>query len=203
MSRFLKGTECPEGLICFPKLKTGQVDLEGKERPTTLVLAWPKAGNDAWLAKLKGIVDAARVERFGPQQKVKSPIKDADTYETEQGDIFAEKHPELAGHFFINLQSRKPFALVGANPKDVLNPEDVESGDIGRCAIHAYAWEYQSKKGVSFGHGNIQRLRAGDVKIGGGGAASPDDDFGDDVSAKAAKSAADLAVTDDAGWETE
>ena len=191
--RYMKGSECPEGRLLFLRLDP---DENGKR---TMAMAWPKSAD---LGRLKEAIQAAVTETYGANPpKMKSPVKDADTYEGEDGQLFADKYPDLAGHVFVNLSTHKDFVIVGPDPKTKLEPHDIRSGDYGRAALHAYTWENSGKKGVSLGFGNVQKLRDGEA-IGGGGGSDPVSDFDDDVSAQAAKVRADSAV-DDAqagGW---
>ena len=109
--------------------------------------------------------------------KSELPLKDGD----DSGK------PHLEDHFYMNLKTSYPVACLDAN-KQPINPAQINRGDTVVFMFSPYNWEYNGRKGISFGLGNIILLEEADEEakkeLGGGGATDPLSDFqGFDTSA--------------------
>jgi hypothetical protein len=109
-----------------------------------------------------------------PPKKLRTPIKDGDEME----------NPEYAGHWVMTFKANEnyPPTVIGTKrgPDGVfvrLTEKEFYGGCYARATINAYAYDMTANKGVSFGLGNIQKLRDGERFGGGGGNA--DDEFAD------------------------
>jgi|KBSSwiStaDraftv2_1062776.scaffolds.fasta_scaffold470548_4 hypothetical protein len=130
-------------------------------------------------------IKAAIIEKWGSEEDAPGnlllPIKDGDELENDQ----------YAGHYVINFKASDKFPpLVVGTKRDedgnfvvLTSDKQFYGGCYARAVVNAYAWELLNKKGkvvkagVSFGLGNVQKLRDGERF--GGGSAAPEADFDD------------------------
>lgn len=106
-------------------------------------------------------------------KNLKSIIHDGDT----EGDT--DKYPELEGHWYmsVNTSTKYPPKVVDRKLQPILDATEVYSGIWANVSLQAYGYAVQGSSGVSFGLGNVQKLRDGEPL--GGVAARPEDEFDD------------------------
>lgn len=105
--------------------------------------------------------------------KLTSIITDGDG-ENQEGVPWTEKNPERAGHWFFSVRSNTRPGVVNA-ALEKIDGEEIYSGCYVKAALSCYAYNYEGKKGVSFGLNNLQFIRDGERL--GGGSSDPTDDF--------------------------
>jgi hypothetical protein len=190
MSRFIKGKDCPECRFLYTHTLTPK---EGDEKRSMLLAFAP----DKDLSGFEAAIKAAAQEAGKGDVKFRSPIKPS-TYEKQSGETYEDQFPELKGYRFVNVSTYRDFPIVGtrkgADGKlEHLDPSSVRMGDYGRCGL-AFRWfERDGNRGVTVNFSGVQKLRDGEP-LGEGGGPNVDDEFGDDVSANAARANADAAI---------
>jgi len=168
----------PEFRVSFPSVfKPKFNSLSGKNEYLVDAL-FPKKTTD--MSVFKKALEAACINQWGSKdnvpKKLRNPIKDGDQSELE----------EYSGHWYITFKAGEKYQpLVIGTKKDAngkfieLNEKEFYGGCYARAVVNAYAYDQQVNKGVSFGLGNIQKLRDGERF--GGGFATAEDSFSDIV----------------------
>jgi len=145
---------------------------EGDVPKYNVTLLIPKS-DKATLAKMKAAFDEAAAAKFPKlPAKLHSTLHDGDGTKPETGEPFGD---ECTRHMVIVVASKNKPGLVDASMNEVIDPTAWNSGDFGKASINAYAYEYQGKKGVSFGLNNLQFLSKGESL--GAGRSRAEDDF--------------------------
>ncbi len=165
----------PAARLAFPSLFKMRPRIKGSEKLSyQAVLLFPP-GTDfkAFLAA----ATAALTAKFGkpvPLNKLADfPIRKCESLEAPPAGY------EPGWHFISLHNTRRP-AVVDRNG-DAIEESDAEKlygGCWVRASINAWAWEYTSRKGVSFGLNGIQLLRD-DAPFVASGAAAARASFGD------------------------
>ena len=135
-------------------------DAEGKARMDALIEEVKREGaKSKWDGKIPPRVDIA--------------LHDGDGGRPSDGEPFGA---ECKGHWVISARSDHQPDMVDENLNPIINKTDLYSGCYARVGINPYAYNYQGKKGISFGLNTIQKLRDGEPL--GGERAKASDDFG-------------------------
>lgn len=137
----------------------------------TVEIAKDPAQQKLWDAMVAS-VDSAAKEKFGEMPKVfKKPFLKGDEQVSQKT---GEPYDGYAGCVILRttagLKSRP--ALVGPD-KSGIDAAEIYSGCYARAKVRPYGWDF-AKKGVSFGLGNVQKVRDGEA-LGGGGTSAEDD----------------------------
>lgn len=180
----------PEFRVSYPSVfKTKYNELADKEEFVVQAL-FPKDGTD--LTGFKNAIKAAIAQKWpkGLEKKTKEMV--SKNYPIKDGDEMDK--PETAGMWVMNFKANENY-----QPAVVSTKKDPETGEFvkltserefyggcwARAMINVYAYEAKTQKGavanagVSFGLGNIQKLRD-DEKFGGMNF-NPEEDFADRV----------------------
>jgi len=156
-----------------------QVTYQGLNKPNekgqyNLTVRVPKSAKER-LGVFSHCYKECLLEKFPPKTKLPKgdlPIKDGD-------DSGKDKYVE---HFYMNVKTSYEVQAVGPDKK-AIHVSEIENGDTIAFKFNAYTWDYNGKKGISFGLGNIILLEKGNdadkAVLGGGGSSNPEDDFGD------------------------
>lgn len=148
--------------------------IDGDQDPKFSVMLLIPKSDKKTLADLKAAEQAAaeigKSSKFGGKipQNLASIIRD--------GDEFAEDYPERAGHWFMSVTSpanRRP-NVVDQNVQPILDQSEVYSGCYARLSLNAFPYTFGSKKGISFGIVNVQKMAEGEPL---GGVTRAEDDF--------------------------
>lgn len=141
---------------------------EGQDPKYSVMLLIPKS-DAGTVSRIKKAIDAAAQKglatKFGGKLPtvLKTTFKDADTDTDQDGDIFADKWPETAGHYVINVSSRVKPQIVDADLNPIINPVEFYSGCYGRASINFFAYNTNGNKGISAGLNNLQKLEDGEA----------------------------------------
>lgn len=103
-----------------------------------------------------------------PQGVRRSPIKDGDVPNSENKIHFP-------GYYSANAGTMYQPGLVDANVQPIINQGEFYPGCYARAKVHAFWFDKDGNKGISFSLGNIQKTRDGE-RMGGGRAAADDFD---------------------------
>lgn len=163
----------PVGRVSYPQVFTAKKnDLNGKDE-YSLVLLFDKGAD---LSALKAAAAAAVIKKWG-EDKTKWPANIRTPFR-DQGERMKDGKLPLgyeAGSIFITLKSSQRPGLVDQNVQDIIEQADFYAGCYARCTVGVYAYDQKGNRGVSFGLGNIQKVKDGDPL--GGGRTKPQDDF--------------------------
>ena len=157
----------------FSALTARKNEMNGKEEFSTQVLV-PKTDTET-VGQLKAAAKAALTAKFGDKipKNIRNPLRDGDTETKSDGSPLGA---EYAGHYFFNTKSTAKPGAVDAHGHDILGNNDIVSGDYGRVALNAYAYDQAGNKGVSYGLNNIMFMSKGESL--GGAKPSAASDFG-------------------------
>lgn len=152
----------PEFRIAFPALFTPKKnDLNGKDEYSCVALF--KKGED--LAKLKAAAQEALEKKFGSDKNkwpknLRSPFRDQGdrAKENDAGDMVLPQGYE-DGAIYLNLRSQQRPGVVDNQVQAILDSSEVYGGCWCIASINAYAYDMKGNRGVSFGLGNIQKIR--------------------------------------------
>lgn len=82
-----------------------------------------------------------------------SIIHDGDT----EQDL--EKYPEFEGHWYMAVRSDRKPVIVDQNVQEIFDAAEVYSGCWVKASVNAYPFNFEGKKGISFGLNAIQKVR--------------------------------------------
>ena len=90
----------------------------------------------------------------------------------EEADL--ERNPEYEGHWYMTVSSKTKPGIVARDLEPITDSTEVYSGCYVKASINAYPYNFNGKKGVTFGLNHIQKISDGDPL---GGRSRADDDF--------------------------
>lgn len=155
--------------LCYPHLFTPRADDDGGEPKYSCAILIPKSDTATVEALRKAEADAeaeGKSSKWGGKGKSKpSVIKD--------GDETAEDYPERAGHWMMNISSKRRPGVVDQNLQDIIDPGEIYAGCWVRVSLGSYPYTFKGN-GVGFGLNNVQKVDDGEPL---GGASTPADDF--------------------------
>jgi hypothetical protein len=100
-------------------------------------------------------------------------------YPMRDGDEERPDDENYAGCMFVNASSGNKPGMVDEDLNPILERESLYSGCFGRASVNFYAFNTSGNKGIACGLNNLQKLEDG-PNLGGGGA-SAESDFGEDL----------------------
>ena len=140
---------------------------EGTDAKYSVMLLIPKS-DVGTITRMRKAIDVAAQKGLATKFAGKMPavlkttLKDADKDTDQDGELFADKWPETAGHYVINVSSRTQPQVVDAALNPIINPTEVYSGCYGRASINFFAYNNNGNKGISAGLNNVQKLEDGE-----------------------------------------
>lgn len=153
---------------------------ENQEPKYSVMLLIPKS-DIGTITRIKKAIDAAAQKglatKFGGKLPaiLRTTFKDADKDTDQDGEVFATKWPETAGHYIINVSSKNAPQIVDANLNPIIDPSELYSGCYGRASINFFAYNNNGNKGISAGLNNLQKLEDGEPL---GSFSTAEQDFG-------------------------
>ena len=102
-------------------------------------------------------------------KNLKMPLRDGD----EEKDT--DDNPEYAGMFFLNASSKRQPGLVDSHKQEIIDREELKSGDWGKVSINFFPFAASGNNGIGVGINNIMKTKDG-IALG-GTPASAEDDF--------------------------
>lgn len=138
----------------------GKPNDKGK-RKYEVTMLFPK-GTD--LSVLKKAVIEVMTEKFGADQakwpkNIHNPFRDQGEKAAADGE--PSNGYEKGAVFTAARSDRKP-GIVGPNRQPIIDPSEFFSGCYAKAQIHAYWFDAEKKKGVTFGLDNIQMVKTGE-----------------------------------------
>lgn len=166
----------PTFRVSYPNVfKAKKNDLNGKDEFSVVALF--KKGED--LTALKAAAAKAITDKWGPDkfkwpQNLRTPfrLQEERAKEVDGKRILPAGHEE--GAVFLNLKSSQRPGVVDQNVQDILDESQFYAGCFARASVNAYAYDQKGNRGVSFGLGNIQKVKDGEPL---GNRARPEADF--------------------------
>lgn len=142
--------------------------VDGQEPKFSVCLLIPKS-DVATIGRIEAACEAAIKAKWPAKRppNLRMPLRDGDA---------EDKGPEFAGHWFVNVSSKRKPGVVDAALNPIIDPAELYSGCYGRASINAFAYDQAGNRGVSFGLLNLQKLADGEPL---GGRSRPEDDFAD------------------------
>jgi hypothetical protein len=139
-------------------------DMNGKDEFSTQVLV--QKSDTETIAALKAAAKEALTAKFGDKipKTVRNPMRDGDTETKSDGSPLGA---EYAGCWYFSTKSSKKPGIIDANGRDLISSDAVASGDFGRVAVNAYAYDAAGNKGVAFGLNHVMLIEKG-TPLGGG-----------------------------------
>jgi hypothetical protein len=141
----------------------------------SLLLLIPKENDGGTLAAMREaqkVALASFKERFG-----KNAPRDYDTIHDCDEEDDLEAYPERAGHYRVNVSSKRAPGVVDVLKRPITDETEVYSGAYVRVSLDCYPYSGQQNKGVTFGLNHVQKLEDGEAL--GGVATSAEDAFDD------------------------
>jgi hypothetical protein len=133
----------------------------------------PRGDNAKKMKKLKAMVESVGTTAFGEEwTKIKKkpysyPIRDGSEKEGVDG-----YGPDV--EFICPKSTSKIPPAVVDKKRQPIDESEMFGGCYAIASVTVYAYDYDGKKGVTFGLGNVQKVADGDRF---GGFSSPEDDF--------------------------
>lgn len=131
----------------------------------------PKDPNDivadaAKFQELRNLATAAAVEKWGADKtkwppNLQTPFRDG---KEKDYDGYGE------GVVFCTFASEYKPGLVDGQLQAIIDPKEFYAGCYALAKVHAYAWSYMGKNGVSFSLWHLQKYKDGPAFAGGGDA---------------------------------
>jgi len=160
----------PTFRVSFPSVFQARKvsDQNAAEEPKFRITMLFKKTDD--ISTLKAAVKAAGIAKWGPDmnkwpKKLMLPFRDG-----------AEKDFDGYGPdvIFVGASSKQKPAVVDQSVQAIIDPSEFYGGCYARATVNAFTWEFMGKAGISFGLGNIQKVKDGDSFS---GKSKPENDF--------------------------
>ncbi len=178
----------PEFRVSFPNVFKPKMNDLSKVEEYSLVALFPKGAD---LTKLKLEAQAAITKKWG-EDKTKWPANLRTPFRDQSERAKDGKLPlgYEEGAIYLNLKAKQRPGIVDDKVQDIIDEREFYAGCWARATLNAYAYDQKGNRGVSFGLGNIQKLRDGEPL---GGRTRPEDDFAPvEGAGSASKNATDL-----------
>lgn len=146
----------------------------GKEedKKYSCVLLIPKT-DKVTLKKMRDAQQSALSNNLAKLWNNKTPKDWGDTIKDgDEADL--ERNPEFAGHWYLTVSSKTKPGVVDGALNEIIDSTAIYSGCYAKASINAFAYNYQGKKGITFGLNHIQKVADGDYL---GGRSRAEDDF--------------------------
>lgn len=97
-------------------------------------------------------------KKFGGKvpKKWHDPLRDGD----EEKDL--DRNPEYAGCYFINANSLRKPGLIDRRGQEIIDPDELKSGDYAKVDINFFAYTNTGNSGVGCSINNVLKTRDGE-----------------------------------------
>lgn len=159
----MSSVRTPNGILSFPNLFVAKPQVAGGDPRFSLNLILDKAAQatDAY-KQLRALVADAIDDKWGQgkskdaewirRTKLRLPFRPCADRDYAGYDV--------DGGVFISPWSKNKPGIVDKDLNDIMVPGDVYSGQLVRCTVHAFSYDTQGNKGVSFNLNNVQIVKA-------------------------------------------
>lgn len=157
--------------IFKPKLN----ELNGKNE-YSLVALFPKGAD---LSALQKAATAAATKKWGADKtkwpkNIRSPFRDQGERAKDVDGKSVLPAGYEAGAIFLTLKSKEKPGVVDQQVNDIMDESEVYAGCYMKASVNAYAYDEKGNRGISFGLGNLQKVKDGESL---GGRTRAQDDF--------------------------
>lgn len=162
----------PEFRCSYPNVfKPRRNELSGQDEYSVVAL-FPKGAD---LSALKKAAQEAIIKKWGADKakwpaNLKSPFRDQNE-RAKEGSLPSGYE---TGAIFMNLKSKQRPQVVDQNVQAIIDETEFYAGCYAKASVNAYAYDQKGNRGVSFGLGNIQKVKDGEPL---GGRTRAQDDF--------------------------
>lgn len=114
---------------------------------------------------VEAAVEEGKTKKFEgkvPRKWRNEPLRDGD----DEKDT--EKYPEFEGTYFITARSNNAPQVVDNQVEPILDQSEVYSGCYVNVTVSSFPYNFEGTKGISWGLGNVQKVKDGEP-LGGGG----------------------------------
>jgi hypothetical protein len=158
----------PRGEAYFPNLfepsrQTGKYDIMLRINPEEL----EGDDKDAWERMIGQAKAIAKDEFDKPLSKIKNPFQKGDPDDKYLDD------PEC---YYVRFGTTSRPSVVGPNPKENLEPEEVYGGMLARVSYTMKSYDRNGNRGITVYLNNVQKTGQGERK--GGQRVAAEDEFG-------------------------
>ena len=149
---------------------------EGDTPKYSMTVLIPKT-DLATLAKMEAAREVAITAKWPGKRpaKIDTTCHDGDQPKVSNGEEYGE---ECKGHMVIAVSSKYKPEIVDRDGNEIIDANEVGSGDYFKVSLNAYGYDFSGKRGVSFGLGNVLFYDKGESL---GGKSRASDDFADDL----------------------
>lgn len=176
-----KSLRCTTGVVRGSYVKIFKAELQKNAKPGDI----PKFGmtilipkdDAATLKKLADCREAAILAKWPAKRpaKIDTTLHDGDLPRPSNGEEFG---PECKGHWVMAVNSKFKPTLGDTSGNEIIDPNEVGSGDYFKVSLGAYGYDTSGNRGVAFGLNNVLFVKKGESL---GGKTSFADDFADDM----------------------
>lgn len=165
-------TVTPKFRVSYPNVfKARKNELNGKEEFSVVALF----DKGADLTALKKAAQEATIKKWGADKtkwptNIRSPFRDQG--EREKEGTLPAGHEK--GAIFMNFKSTQKPGVVDQQVQPIIDEADFYAGCYAIASVNAYAYDQKGNRGVSFGLGNLQKVKDGEPL---GGRTRAQDDF--------------------------
>ncbi len=179
----------PKFRVAFPAVfRPKHNDLNGKDEYSLVALFPPLNEMDAtqktqW-DKVVEAAQAALTKKFGTNKKkwpgdpakYRSPFRDQGDREKTDKETGKKTLPQgyVKGATYLTLRSTQRPGVVDKQVQEIIDESEFYGGCWAIASINAYAYDQKGNRGVSFGLGNLQKVKDDDAF---GNRTKPTDDF--------------------------
>lgn len=157
-------SKTPVALLSFARVLAPYTPKKSKDGPifsATLVFTPEILKTSSNLKTLRVDAEAVFTEKFGAKglKQAKMPFDDRPS-----DPDYAESKGYPVGSVFINTKrsaDRGAPQIVDQQLQPILDESEIYSGCYVYATLRPYAWEYEGKRGVSFGLQNLQLVKTG------------------------------------------
>jgi hypothetical protein len=146
-------------IVSYPQVFTAKADQKGALKFSSAFLMTEQSQVDLAIAAHI----AAAQDGFGPEavallRKGKFPT----TLTTDPDIIKSKKYPSNV-IAYLNARSDNKPQIIDGQKQPITDPKAIYAGCVVNVSLNAFPYNYEGmKKGVSFGLGNIQKVRDGE-----------------------------------------
>jgi len=155
----------PEFRVAFPSVfRAKRNDLSGKDEFSVVALF----KKDADLSALKDAAREVLAKKFGEDnlkwpKNLRNPFRDqGDRAKVNDEGVETLPSGYEKGATYLNLRSQQRPGVVASDMQEIIDEADFYGGCWARATLTAFAYDKAGNRGVSFGLGNLQKLRDGD-----------------------------------------
>lgn len=156
--------------VSFPALFEKKLNKLNNKMEYGVVALFPK-GTD--FTAMKAAAKEAAIAKWGPDPKkwpkfTYNPFRphEEKAKKDDEGNVIVPHvlpDGHEAGGIFMNFKSEKNKPqVIGPQKEEIVDQSDVYSGCWARASVNAYGWVKGDKSGISFGLGNLQKIKEGD-----------------------------------------